>query len=271
MANQAAKARGALAHSGDRLNAMAAIARAGKEGGMLDPQSDGTTRNPRSLDGKFEPIEASTLNQDVYRALCQALRDGRLLPGQSIGIRYLASAMNTSPMPVREALRRLEAQGVLEILPGRILRVPGLDARAIEEIYGIRIALETFAASSAAKVRETADIAPLRSVCDRMQAAFEAGDHRGFMDSNYEFHFGIYRAARMPQLLRIIEPLWLRISPFLRSLVEDRHLRFSMDQHWRAFEAFAKGDPETLADAIRLDIAQARKRLLEWLKPDSRA
>jgi DNA-binding GntR family transcriptional regulator len=220
----------------------------------------------RSLDEKFQPLEASTLNQDVYRALCKALRDGRLLPGQSIGIRYLAAAMNTSPMPVREALRRLEAQGVLEILPGRILRVPGLEARMVEEIYGIRLALETFAAASAAKMREEADIAPLRAICERMQTAFAAADHRSFMECNYDFHFAIYRAARMPQLLRIIEPLWLRISPFLWSLVEDRHLRFSMDQHWRALDAFANGQGDILADAIRVDITQAQTRLLDLLK-----
>jgi DNA-binding GntR family transcriptional regulator len=220
----------------------------------------------RSLDEKFEPIEASTLNQDVYRALCKALRDGRLLPGQSIGIRYLASAMNTSPMPVREALRRLEAQGVLEILPGRILRVPGLDARTVEEVYGIRIALETLAVRAAARLRDDSEVASLKMLCERMQSAFDAGNHRAFMESNYDFHFGIYRAARMPQLMRIIEPLWLRISPFLWSLVEENHLRFAMDQHWRAFEAFAQGDADTLSDAIRVDIAQAQKRLLEWLQ-----
>ena len=78
------------------------------------------TRTPEA----FRPVIRATLHEGVYGQICAALMDGRLRPGQRISLRKLAVAMNTSPMPVREAVRRLEANHVLELRPGNYLAVP---------------------------------------------------------------------------------------------------------------------------------------------------
>ncbi len=211
-------------------------------------------------------MQSSTLHQDVYQELCKALRDGRLLPGQRISIRDLAAAVNTSPMPVREALRRLEAQGVLQAPPSRVLVVPGLSRAEMAEIYEIRITLEGLAAERAATRATKAEQRAVPALCAAMDRHFKAGDLRAFLDCNYEFHMAIYRAARMPVLMRCIEPLWLRISPFLFSLIEEPHLQFSMMLHWRAEEALRARDGAALRQAIESDIREASIRLAEFTR-----
>jgi DNA-binding GntR family transcriptional regulator len=217
------------------------------------------------LESTFKPLESSTLNEDIYEEICLALRDGRLLPGQNVGIRQLADAVNTSPMPVREALRRLEAQGVLKTRPGRVLSIPGLDIAEVNEIYAIRINLEGLAAERAATEATTGEMASVQAIFERMNANFVAHDYRSFSPVNYDFHMAIYKAAHMPHLLRIIQPLWLRILPFLWSVSDEPHLQFAMEQHSQAVEAMFRRDGPGLRLAIETDIQRAQNMLVAFL------
>lgn len=213
------------------------------------------------LKGQFGPLRTTTLNEEIYDAICSALRDGRLLPGQTVSVRDLAAAVDTSPMPVREALRRLEAQGVIDIKPGRALSVPGLIRSEVHEIYSIRKELEGLAAEWAAQNATQEDIAEVEDAYEAMDACFLSKDIAGFMETNYAFHMSIYRAAHMPRLVQMIEPLWLRISPFLWSLVEMPHLKFSMDQHRDALQCLRARDAVGLRAAIVEDITEAKRKL----------
>lgn len=213
------------------------------------------------LDATFKPLEPSTLNEEIYDEICLALRDGRLLPGQSVGIRQLADAVNTSPMPVREALRRLEAQGVIKTRPGRVMSIPGLDVEELREIYAIRINLEGLAAERAATNATLEETANVQAICARMDEMFGSIDLKSFYTLNYDFHMAIYRAAHMPVLYRVIQPLWLRISPFLWSLNYEPHLRFSMEQHHQALAALLRRDGAGLKRAIENDIQRAATML----------
>jgi DNA-binding GntR family transcriptional regulator len=220
------------------------------------------------LRGQFEPLRPSTLIDEIYDAICLALRNGSLRPGQPISVRDLAEAFATSAMPVREAIRRLEAQHVLETSPGRAISVPGMNRDDIEEIYTIRISLETLAARKAAERATRKDVAIVRAAYEAMDICFDSKDHSGFMETNYRFHMSVYKAAHMPRLLRLIEPHWLRISPFLWSLVEDQHLRFSMDRHLEALAAIETGNAAALEAAIAADIIEAKRGLLQLVGGD---
>jgi DNA-binding GntR family transcriptional regulator len=218
------------------------------------------------LESTFKPMESSTLNEDIYEEICRALRDGRLLPGQNVGIRQLADAVNTSPMPVREALRRLEAQGVLKTRPGRVLSIPGLDIDEVNEIYAIRITLEGLAAERAATEASPSEMANVQAICAKMDSSFSVNDYRSFYPMNYDLHMAIYSAAHMPHLLRIIQPLWLRISPFLWSIAKEPHLRFAMEQHHQAIDAMFRRDAPALRLAIETDIRRAQSMLEQILQ-----
>ena len=95
-------------------------------------------------------IERETLHERIYRELRRSLMAGVVRPGQPLSYRSLADALGVSPMPVRDAVRRLIAERALEALPNRTIAVPNLDAERIGEIYKMRISLEGLAAEEAA-------------------------------------------------------------------------------------------------------------------------
>jgi DNA-binding GntR family transcriptional regulator len=163
------------------------------------------------------PVDSGTLGQRVYRGLRDFLMAGQLQPGQKLTLRELAAALNVSPMPVREAVRRLSAEGALEMLPNRRIRVPVVTKARFRELLRIRIAVEGLAVEEATRHIRMDDV-------DRMEALnreFAAEMQRRQADGvklfriNKDIHFLLYEAAGMPMLLPVIEGLWLQIGPVL--------------------------------------------------------
>jgi len=229
---------------------------------MREP-SDGVVQE---LIATFEPVDAqpSTVQAEVYEKICAALMDGRLRPGQRISIRNLAAAMNTSAMPVREALRRLEAVHVVKLQPGRVITVAELSVAELREIRDIRTSLEGLAARLATEAISARGINRLARIADDMHRRWETTTDIGHMlRANREFHFGIYQAAEQPILLSMIKALWLRVAPFFYEICRDNgHVDFSIEQHLRAVDALRERNAERVADAIAADIRGAADRLM---------
>ena len=95
---------------------------------------------------RVSKLERETLHERAYLELRKAIMSGAIPPGATITIRAMATALGTSPMPVREALRRLEASHVLELRGGGVLAVPAPSPDELQEIREIRVSLEGLAA-----------------------------------------------------------------------------------------------------------------------------
>ena len=220
-------------------------------------------RRIEDLSDTFQPLARATLQEGVYDQVCAALMDGRLRPGQRISLRSLSAAMNTSPMPVREALRRLEAGHVLELRAGGMLAVPHPSREELLEIRDIRMSLEGLAAAQAAArmtKKELERIARLGAAMRRDAAPRH--DVAAFLVANREFHFAIYEAARSPLLLSMIKSLWLRVAPFFFAICRNHgHVAFSVEQHDRALEALLRRDGAGAGRAIAADIERAAERI----------
>ncbi|MEE8172587.1 MAG: GntR family transcriptional regulator, partial [Alphaproteobacteria bacterium] len=133
--------------------------------------------------------------------------------------------LGTSAMPVREAVRRLVAERALDLGPNRSARVPIVTSAKYAEICEVRIALEGLAAEKAALLIADAELDRLDELCAEVTAAAERHDAPSYFAHNQEMHFSVYRAARSPLLLDIIEGIWLRIGPTLNYLFHD--IRFA--------------------------------------------
>jgi DNA-binding GntR family transcriptional regulator len=201
---------------------------------------------------------------EVYERMCGALLDGRLRPGQQISIRKLATAMNTSPMPIREAIKRLQSIHVLELTPGRVVTVAKLTREELEEIRDIRVSLEGLAGRLAAERISPRRIASLTRIALDMHRHWEATtDIERMLRANKEFHFGVYQAADRPILLAMIRSLWIRIAPFFYEICRNKgHVDFSIEQHLKILDALQRRDPDDVANGISADISQAAKQLL---------
>lgn len=177
-------------------------------------------RTPPVPGSASDPADTS-LRKQVYDSLREALTTGRFVPGQKLTFRFVASALGVSLTPVREALRRLVAEGAFEMQPNRSVRVPLMTKAKLLELRDIRIAVEGLAAGKAALVAGKAEVAALRRVAQEILAARMRGDSVTDRMKVREFHFTLYGIARQSTLLRIIEGLWLQTGPYMNLLYPD--------------------------------------------------
>jgi DNA-binding GntR family transcriptional regulator len=206
---------------------------------------------------KLSPVDVSTLQERVYLKLREALYQGKFSAGETLTIRGLAAALGTSAMPVREALQRLVAEKALVQTPSRSIRVAAFTPALFWEIVRIRMAIEGMAAKQAALKSPPSLVENLRDINAKMIAAIKGGFTDEVLDANKEFHFAVYEAAEMPQLLEIINNLWLRIGPYLgvayRMGYSDPFLtgtRF----HERIIQAIERRDGRRAASNLKVDI-----------------
>jgi len=158
------------------------------------------------------------MRDDVYNGIRSSLARGRFAPGEKLVLRQLAQEFGVSLTPVREALHRLIAEGVLTQEHSRSVRVPVLSSEKILELRDIRMLLECHAVEKAAERITAPELKKLERLTKEIYAAREAGDVAVDAQKMIEFQFLLYGACRMPVLLRHIEMLWLQTGPYIRLL-----------------------------------------------------
>lgn len=163
----------------------------------------------------IEPPQRETLQDRVYKELRNALMRGRFLPGTSLSIRTVASALGTSPMPVREAMRQLTNDHAIITLPNRSFGTPIMSRKRFRDVLEIRAELEGYAVLRAAERATPQDIDRLVSIDAEMKMHTGKGNREGYSATNQEFHFGLYRLAGSEALVPLIESLWLQYGPYL--------------------------------------------------------
>lgn len=222
-------------------------------------------------DAALRPVMARvTMADSVYRNLRQALILGRFDPGQVLTIGALADTFQTSHMPVREALRRLGAEGAVEIRSNGSAYVPEATPEALEDISRARLALEGLATELAVERINDADLKALDELEARHSATAQLRDVYDMLERNFDFHFAIYAAAASPVLMNLIESLWLRYGPFMRLLSEQiapqlergTHEPF-LDGHREIVEAIRARDASRARNAVCRDIDATRQLLIE--------
>jgi DNA-binding GntR family transcriptional regulator len=199
--------------------------------------------------------EASeSAKQWVYRVLRHNVMTGQFAPGEAVTINGLAEVLGVSAMPVREALHRLVADGALELLDNRRVRVPDLDPQRFEEVLEARIALETRAAERAIHFIDEARLARMRAFDRQADEALAARDFGRLVGANFDFHRCLYEARPGTVLLPLIESLWLRLAPFMRRAGETLSQTYHVDRHAEALAAIVSRDADALKVAIAADI-----------------
>jgi DNA-binding GntR family transcriptional regulator len=200
-------------------------------------------------------VSRDNLSTRVYQAIRSGLMSGRFQPGQKLLLRSLAAELGTSVTPVREALLQLLREQALVTDSSRSLAVPVLPRARYLEIRDLRAELEGRAAAAAARLIAPEQIDALAAVHERLAEAKAAGDFRTVLAENERFHLGLYQAAEMPVLYRIIENLWVQVGPLLNRLYEDPSpTPPDQHEHLAVLRGLRAHDAETAREAIRRDI-----------------
>lgn len=205
----------------------------------------------------LDRIESRTLRGQAGEALRAALRSGQFEPGQKMTIRGLSTALRISPTPIREALHGLAAEGAIEILPNRLIRVPLLSTERLEELRGLRVMLEGHATALAVRHCTAADVAALEAAEARIVALRKGGDVKSRIRAIGAFHFLIYDGARQPILSAMIESLWLRTAPYVNYLFPGYADREAGKLRGQLLAAIRRRDEKAARRALERDIAAA--------------
>jgi DNA-binding GntR family transcriptional regulator len=214
----------------------------------------------------LDRFEYKTLNDRAYEAIKKGLMAAEFGPGQALIIRTLAANYGISTTPVREALQRLVAERLLELLPNRTIAVPELNSDKFVEILRIRCALEGLAAELGAQHVEKADIRKLKKLLRTMETALNREDYDSYRSVNREFHFTLYDRAGAPQLLQIIQDMWGQAGPYMKVLFADgRYKGMANDEHRRIINALEVGDVQSVRGHIVIDVESACRIILQEL------
>ena len=220
----------------------------------------------KKAEGALGPLTAAprkSLVGHVEEVLRQALIEGRLQPGTRLVTRELANTLGMSITPVREALVRFAASGVLTAEPSQSFRVPRLTGEQYSEIAEVRKSVEGLAAAKAAGRISAGDIAQMESLLAQYLAARSAADSHLALRLNKEFRFVLYKAANMPTLLGLIEMLWLMAGPGFNYLFVGEHP--AMTEHTNyddLLKALQAGQPQGAQIAIERAIDDGAERVL---------
>jgi len=217
--------------------------------------------------------ESQAVHDQVYAAIRDALLTGRIAPGHGVSLRSLAAELGVSPMPVRDAVRRLVAEHALVInQANKRLSAPSLTAERLGQLAQARTWIEPELAARAAPRADEALIAALREADDQLNTAIVRGDVRAYMAANHAFHFGVYERAGAEVLLAMAGGLWLQTGPFMR-VVFNRlgTVNLTRDHHVDVMEALAAHDAEAARAALAADIAVGMEALRAAVSEDGAA
>lgn len=193
-----------------------------------------------------------SLVDEAVAVLRESILDGMLAPGSRIRLTEVANRLGMSPIPVREALRILMQDGLVELVPHRGYRVRPVSVADLDDTYMVRKQLDAFAARQAVGRLHPADLDRLEDVLVRMRDASEAGDFATRRRLHRQFHFGLYNAVGSPWLDRLLSSLWetseryQRLSSRVRGSTSD-----VLKEHGLILEAIRAHDA---------DAAEARMR-----------
>jgi DNA-binding GntR family transcriptional regulator len=208
-------------------------------------------------------VRVPSLPDVIYERLRREIASGQLKPGP-LKLRPLAERFGTSPIPVREALRRLEADRLVSFESNRAIRVNDVSAKELDEVYAIRAELESLAVRLATPtlMHDQEQLANLAALMDRMDE--QADDPSEWRTTNEEFHSALYEAADSPRLLGLIHNLWVVVEPYMRMYVRSLPgLRESQQQHRAMVAAIVKGDSDTAEAILRKHLEGTRLVVLD--------
>ncbi|MEO8666928.1 MAG: GntR family transcriptional regulator [Bauldia sp.] len=209
-------------------------------------------------------IRRETLGAQVYDLLRDRILRGEIAGGARLVQEPLSEEMGISRIPIRDALKRLETDGLVvgdEI--GRYTVVP-FTSQDADEIYAIRRRLEPFAAEVAARLMTPEALADIQSLNAELAVAARRRQIDRYIELNVKFHLAIYEASGLRRLVRIIRSLWLGVPPLTPILLEGR-IKRSQKEHEEIVKCLQAGNGPGTAAALDRHIEIAGVELVETI------
>lgn len=219
------------------------------------------------MENRLAPIKLDSyqpLREVVCESLREAIRNGVLKPGERIMEIQLAEELGVSRTPVREAIRKLELEGYVVMMPRRGTYVANMSIRDINEIFEIRTALESLSNGLAAEHITDEELEHLQRLLVIIGGYIKDGNIEKIVETDIEFHDLMYHAARNQRLVGIISNLRDQLTRFRTlSMSYPGRLEATLDEHKAIVEAIANGDRKAASKAAEQHMENSEKTLLK--------
>ena len=211
----------------------------------------------------LKPIKMPSAKEKVAAELRKAILSRQMQEGEILSLDSVASQLNVSAMPVREAFQILARDGLIQLRKNKGAVVLGITETYIKEHYQLRAILESSAAALAADPE--VDISEIESVYEEAEEALNAGDFKQYTNLNRAFHSEIWTAAGNQKMKNMISELWNGLS--MGSMVsEDDYAKVSIKEHGNILKAIQAHDADAAKKAMYDHIMRSRDDMLTYYK-----
>ena len=206
-------------------------------------------------------LHVRTKAEAVYQELRARILDGSIEPASTLNQEALAARLGLSITPLREALRRLEAEGLVRLEAHRTMTVTPLTRRELNELYAVRLRLDPFAAALAAKNATDEQLTEIEGIARRRGERTP----QAILQLNRVFHRTVYSASGNLVLIGVLDQLWNRTDRYRLIVLHDRiHERSAGEEHREIATALKARDAERVEDLVQQHVEKTQ-RLIEQL------
>jgi DNA-binding GntR family transcriptional regulator len=221
----------------------------------------------RPLKGLKPVGKPRSIGDAAYDILKAAILKGDLAPGQRLVEHHLGTQLKTSRIPIREAIKRLEQDGLVEKADKRGFAVKSVTIEEVEETFGIRAVLESYAAYLATERIDETTISKLETSIEVYKEAMAQGDMEKLMAVNGQFHEIIYRAAGSQKLYSLINNFRDFISRYRRLLLTcQEYAALSLKDHIDMVEAMRAKDKDKVESLVKTHISRGKGIIIKEME-----
>jgi len=217
-------------------------------------------------DFKIKIEEPKLLSEDIAESIKAAIIKGKFKPGEKISEGELAESMGISRTPLREAFRKLENEGFIEIIPRKGAVVTEIDAQEAYHLYEIKSTLEGLAARLAAVNMQDKDLDKLEKINEELKELIDQNDLEAFYKAHTRFHEGFVKLSGNRRLIQIISNLNDHFKRFgIVSFTLPGQYENAIKQHEEIIQAFREGNEKLIEERVKNNVMTGGKILIDHL------
>ena len=207
------------------------------------------------------------LRDVVFNTLRQAILKGELAPGERLMEIQLAQKLGVSRTPIREAIRKLELEGLVLMIPRRGAEVARISEKSLKDVLEVRRSLEELAIELACQRMTEEDMQALEEAQKAFKAAIDQGDAMKIAETDEAYHDVIYHSTRNKRLVQILNNLREQMYRYRFEYIKDfsQHERL-VEEHKVIYESIVKKDKETASNMAKVHIDNQKKAIIRQIR-----
>lgn len=209
------------------------------------------------------------LRDVVFNTLRQAILTGELKPGERLMEIHLANRLGVSRTPIREAIRKLELEGLVIMIPRRGAEVAQITEKSMNDVLEVRRAMDALCVELACERISAEDLEKLRLACDAFAEAVKTKDVKKIAQADVKLHDIIVQATGNQRLVQLVNNLSEQMYRYRFEYIKDcsQHEKL-IEEHRIIYESMVKKDKETASEAAKMHIDNQKKAIIEQIRLD---